>query len=341
MKAGIGLDVGTTTVRLAAVRGARDGASLVHFSSEPMHADEGMSDTIDPAALTSTLKALLSGSRLPKARVSVGLSNQRMVAREVELPWVPAKELRAALPMLAADLLPMPVEESVLDFLPAEESIDKEGARQLKGMLIAANEEIVTAAVEAVERSGLPVERVDFGPLAALQSVCDPANPGPEAVLDIGATSSSLVVHQGSRPTFVRIMARGGASMSEALADAFHIDLAAAQAWKHGVGQLWPTMSADDQRQTRIALDKAASDLIDEVRSSVMFYQNTSEQHLTTVWMVGGGASQFGLDYQLREALHVDVRRAQAGARLVAGDPAVLSQPSPATAVGLALAVAA
>lgn len=341
MRAGIGLDVGTTTVRLAAVRGARDGAELVHFGSEPMHAGEEMSDVIDPQALTSTLKALLAGTRLPKAKVSVGLSNQRMVAREVELPWVPAKELKPALPMLAADLLPMPVDESVLDFLPAEETIDKEGARQLKGLLIAANEEIVTLAVEAVERAGLAVDRVDFGPLAALHSVCDPANPGPEAVLDIGATSSSLVVHQGSRPTFVRIMARGGQSMTETLADDFHIDRTAAQIWKEGVGAMWPTMSADDQRQTRIALDKAAADLIDEVRSSVMFYQNNSEQHLTTVWMVGGGASQFGLDYQLREALHVDVRRAQSGVRLTSGDPQILAQPAPATAVGLALAVAA
>jgi type IV pilus assembly protein PilM len=341
MKAGIGLDVGTTTVRLAVVRLSKDSASLIHFASEPMHTSEGMSDVVDPEALTATLKALLSGTRLPKANVSVGLSNQRMVAREVELPWVPQKELRPALPMLAADLLPMPVEESVLDFLPAEESIDKEGARQLKGMLIAANEEIVTLAVEAVERAGLAVDRVDFGPLAALHSVCDPATVGPEAVLDVGATSSSLVVHQGNRPTFVRIMARGGDSITEALADDFHIDKADAERWKQAVGVMWPTMSPDDQRQTGIALDRAASDLIDEVRSSVMFFRNKSERRLTGLWMVGGGASQFGLDYQLREALHVDVRRAHAGARLASGDPLVMAQPSPATAVGLALAVAA
>lgn len=341
MKSGIGLDIGTTTVRLAAVRIPKDGASLVHFGSEPMHTGEGMSDVVDPEALTATVKALLSGTRLPKARVSVGLSNQRMVAREVELPWVPTKELKTALPMLAADLLPMPVDESVLDFLPAEETIDRDGARQLKGMLIAANEDIVTLAVEAVERAGLAVDRVDFGPLAALHSVCDPATSRPEAVLDIGATSCSLVVHQGSHPTFVRIMARGGDSITEGLADDFHIDRASAQAWKHGVAGMWPTMSADDQRQTRIALDKAAADMIDEIRSSVMFYRNNSEQQLMTVWLVGGGAAQFGLDYQLREALHVDVRRAQSGMRLASGDPAALTQPSPATAVGLALAVAA
>ncbi len=149
------------------------------------------------------------------------------------------------------------------------------------------------------------------------------------------------MVHQGNRPTFVRIMARGGDSITEALAEEFHIDRASAQAWKHGVGAMWPTMSGDDQRLTRLALDRAAADLIDEVRSSVMFYRNNSEQQLIRVLMVGGGAAQFGLDYQLREALHVEVQRAHPGIHLSADSAAGMGAPSAATAVGLALAVAA
>jgi hypothetical protein len=57
--------------------------------------------------------------------------------------------------------------------------------------------------------------------------------------------------------------------------------------------------------------------------------------------MIGGGAAQFGLDYQLREALHVEVRRAHLGLHLGPGGDAGMGAPSAATAVGLALAVAA
>lgn len=341
MRAGIGLDVGSTAVRLAAVRLTRTGPALLAYQRESLAVPDPQNDVIDPMAITAAVKSLLRGQRLPKAPVSVGMVNQRMVAREVELPWVPEKELKTALPMLASDLLPMAVEESVLDFLPAEEIIDKDGSRTLRGLLLAANEDIVTAAVEAIERAGLTVDRVDFSPLGALHAVCNRSAIGAEALIDVGANTTSLVVHEGSRPTFVRVMARGGASVTESLADQFHIDYEQAQAWKQGVGALWPTMSPGDQHSTRQALDAATGSLIEEIRSSVMFFRTNNGRSIDRVWLIGGGAAQFGLDFQLRDALHTDVRRADPGRNLGLVTEVPLADSEAATAIGLALAVAA
>ncbi len=342
MKAGIGLDLGSSAARLAVVRSTRSGFSLLDFGAEPMHAGDGASDLIDPQAITATVRSLVKSHKLPKGPVSLGMVNQRMVAREVELPWVPQKDLAGALPMLASDLLPMPVEESVLDFLPAEEVIDTDGTRSLRGLLLAANEEIVTLALEAVEQAGLRVDRVDFGPLGALHSVCNSAATGVEGLLDIGATTTSLVVHEGSRPTFVRVMARGGQSLTESLAEQFGIDLDQAQQWKHGVGTLWQSMSPQDRAATHHALDTAAAALIEEIRSSVMFFRTTTGQMLDRLWLVGGGAAQFGLDFQLRDALHADVQRGHPGLHMVnASEVQQVATPQAATAVGLAMGVAA
>lgn len=343
MKAGIGLDLGARGIRMAAVRGTRSGAALLTYTQAPLQTSELVSEVLDPEAVTAAVKAMLKTQRPPKGPVALGMVNQRMVAREVELPWVPQKDLKTALPMLASDLLPMPVDESVLDFLPAEEVIDTDGSRSLRGLLLAANEEIVTAAVEAVERGGLSVDRVDFGPLAALHSVCNSAATGVEALLDIGAGTTSLVVHEGSRPTFVRVMARGGDSITESLAEQFAIEAEQAQLWKHGVGAMWTAMSQADRDATHRALDTAAAALIDEIRSSVMFYRTTAGQRIDRVWLAGGAAAQFGLDFQLRDALHCDVRRADPTSHLVdhAQDHPAAHEPDASTAIGLAMAVAA
>lgn len=336
MKAGIGIDLGSRSLRLAAVRNQRSGCSLVDYAESAMPPAEG--EVIDPEAITAALKTIIKAHRLPKGAVSLGMVNQRMVAREVELPWVPQKDLRGALPMLASDLLPMPVEECVLDFLPAEEIIDTDGSRSLRGLLLAANEEIVTLAVEAVERAGLQVERVDFAPLGALHAVCNSAATSSEGLLDVGASTTSLVVHEGSRPTFVRVMARGGDTVTESLAEQFGIDPEQAELWKRGVADLWPSMSPADRDATHRALDTAASALIEEIRSSVMFYRTTTGTSLDRLWLVGGAAAQFGLDLQLRDALHADVRRARPG-QMLTGEP--FAEPQSAAAIGLAMAVAA
>lgn len=344
MKAGVGLDLGSATARLAVVRTGRSGTELLAYASVPLAINDEFSDLVDPLTITSTIKSLLRGVRLPKGPVCLGLADQRMVAREVDIPWVPDKELKSALPMLASDLLPMPVEESVLDFLPAEEVVDKDGSRSLHGLLLAANEEIVTTTVEAVEHAGLQIDRVDFGPLGALQAVCDPLASGAEALLDVGGSTTTLVVHEGPRPTFVRVMAKGGDSITESLAQQFSLSTEDARRWKHGVGQLWLTMSADDQVATRHALDTAAGPLLEEIRSSVMFYQTTVGTRIERLWITGGSSVQFGLDYQLRDSLHIDVRRAMPMARLSgnrAGEAVVAEQTAAATAIGLAMAVAA
>lgn len=345
MRAGIGLDVGSTAIRVAAVRSTKSGPVLSSYDRRALPATDASAEIPDPEAITACVKSLMKGAKLPKAPVSLGLANQRMVAREVEIPWVPAKELNKALPLLVADLLPMPVEESVLDFLPFQEVIDDEGGRALRGLLVAANQEVVTSVVEAVEEAGVRVDRVDFSPLGALHSVCSASTPDIEAVVDVGANTTCLVVHEGNRPAFVRIMARGGADTTAVLAEHLKIEPETAEAWKLSLANMWPGMNAADQQATRAALDVATEDLIDEIRSSINFYHTNSGARVSRVWLAGGGGSQYGLDYQLREALHMEVRRGLPVQRLAgsAVAPQVVSAEEPAMAavVGLALGVAA
>ena len=345
MRAGIGLDIGSSTVRIAAVRSSKAGPQLVRYERGGLPTMDAGAEIPDPEAITACVKSLAHAAKLPKAPVSLGLANQRMVAREVDIPWVPAKELQSALPLLVADLLPMPVEESVLDFLPFQEVLDDDGGRSLRGLLVAANQDVVTTVVEAVERAGVHVDRVDFGPLGALHSVCSPHTPDVEAVVDVGANTTCLVVHEGNLPAFVRVMARGGADTTAALAEHLKIEPETAEAWKVGIPQMWATMSPQDKQLTHNALDVASEPLIDEIRSSINFYHTNSGQRVTRVWLIGGGGSQYGLDYQLRDALHMEVRRGLPVQRLAGSNvsPQTLSaeEPAMATAVGLALGVAA
>lgn len=344
MRAGIGLDIGSTAMRVAAIRSTKSGPILHQYESRQLSSD--ISDEIpDPEEITAAVKSLVKSSKLPKAPVSVGLVNQRMVAREVEIPWVPAKDLASALPLLVADLLPMPVEESVLDFLPFQEVIEDDGGRLLRGLLVAANEELVTSAVEAVERAGVHVDRVDFSPLGALHSVCSPVSGDVEAVVDVGAHTTCLVVHEGNRPSFMRVMARGGADTTQALAAHLAVEENVAEAWKVALAQMWPTMTPADQQLTHSALDAASEPLIDEIRSSINFFHTNTGARVTRLWLIGGAGAQYGFDYQLRDALHMEVRRGLPVQRLAGSDipldTLATQEPAMATAIGLALGVAA
>src|SRR4051794_27638785 len=70
----------------------------------------------DGPALTEALKALWAENDLPK-NVRLGIANQRIVVRTLDMPMLEdEKALAAAVRVEAPDHIPMPMDEAVLDF---------------------------------------------------------------------------------------------------------------------------------------------------------------------------------------------------------------------------------
>ena len=84
----------------------------------------------------------------------------------------------------------------------------------MRGLLVAAPKEPVIAAVHAIERAGLHVARVDVASLALLRAVSR-LDGQVEAIVDIGAQATTVVVHVDGEPLIVRTVPRGGADITE------------------------------------------------------------------------------------------------------------------------------
>lgn len=304
----VGLEVGTSAVRVAAVTRGRSRGTLEHLGALrlPLGAvSDG--ELVDAAAVTSAVKDVMKQAKPGNKRVRLGLVNQRTVAREVELPWLPKKEFQAALPLLAADMLPMPADECVLDFMAYEQRTDSSGQKTILGLLVAAPEEGVLELVDAVEAGGVEVCDVTLTPLSTLAAVADSLAPGPEAVIDVGHAMTSVTIHEAGQPRFVRILSRGGRDITAGLSEHLHISEADAEMWKCGLWSLWPQMSPQDRSLTETAMRTAVAELVSDIRTSVDF-ATTSEGHRTVrAYLVGGAASTLGLVEILSGVLRVPV----------------------------------
>src|SRR3954452_9126695 len=217
----IGLDIGTSVVRAVELSYGRGGITLERFGQlvlPPGAVLDGQ--VVDTEAVTETLRKLWSATRYSHKRVVLGVANQRVIVRQLELPWLPRAELRASLPFQVHDLLPIPVDQAVLDFFPTEELTDSSGGRTYKGLLVAGARETVLANVSAAEQAGLRVEAVDLTPFAVLRSLGRQtgAQVETEALIDIGARVTNIVVHSAGVPRFVRILLVGGQDVPDAVA---------------------------------------------------------------------------------------------------------------------------
>src|ERR671926_143277 len=268
----IGLDIGTSVVRAVELSYGRSGITLERFGQLVLPPDavhDGQ--VVDGDAVAKALRKLWSAAKLTHKQVVLGVANQRVIVRQLELPWLARNELSASLPFQVQDLLPMPVDQAVLDFFPVEELTDSGGARTLKGLLVAAARETVLANVRAAELAGLSVRAVDLTPFAVLRSLGRQtgAEVETEALIDIGARVTNIVVHSGGVPRFVRILLVGGQDGTDAVAGHLGVPLAQAEVLKQQAGRVGVEEGLED---LVASVSRTAQEFVTEVRGSLDYY---------------------------------------------------------------------
>jgi type IV pilus assembly protein PilM len=155
-------------------------------------------EVMDPNAVAQAIRELVGAAKLKNKRVHLGVANQRVVVRQIELPWMPEDELRSSLPFQVQEFIPIPVEEAQLDYHVLEEVTDEDGARSLRLLLVAAHKDMVSSLMEAVQQAGLKPVSIDLNPFAQLRTMSrDSAlEQGTEVLVDIGARRDR---HHGPR----------------------------------------------------------------------------------------------------------------------------------------------
>src|SRR4051812_17097535 len=108
----VGLDIdGRFVAAVQATAGQITGAASQELIPGVVHDGE----VVDVDALADALKNFFSGYNLPR-RVEIGVSNQQIAVRHLELPRIEdERELAAAVRFQAADAIAMPLDEAVLD----------------------------------------------------------------------------------------------------------------------------------------------------------------------------------------------------------------------------------
>jgi type IV pilus assembly protein PilM len=130
-------------------------------------------EVTDPAALSSAIKDFASKAGLPK-NVRLGVANQQIVVRLVELPRIENEaEREAAIRFQAAEAIAMPLDEAVLDHQVAAYDESPDGTKRMRVVLVAARRAMVEAFVEAARKAGLRPEGIDLDAFALVRVLAD------------------------------------------------------------------------------------------------------------------------------------------------------------------------
>jgi len=206
MSTWLGIDIGTTAVKVAAVRTAYRKVQLLGLASVEVAQAGGV-----PEAILQATRAVMGERGGLGDAIAISLEGQRGTVKVIGLPASAQKQIAEVLPFELESALPFDVEESVYDYriLPGLRETKGEELAVLVGVAktvdVAARIDLVKGALAAEP------ERVGIGafPIANLLPYVPVLGEGIVAIVDLGTVSSDVLVMKGGEPLFARTIALG------------------------------------------------------------------------------------------------------------------------------------
>lgn len=336
----VGLDIDATGIVAASV--SVNGRLRVDHAAigalEPGIIRDG--EVVDVEALASALRALFRSNRSLDKRVRVGLANQKIVVRVIDLPHLEdPKEIEAAVRFHAQDQLPMPLDQAVIDHQQLEVVSDETG-RRVRVLLVAARREMVERVLAALRSAGLKPEGVDLSAFAMVRAL-HRGGADDELVLYLSVGGiTNLAVARGTACSFARASGSGVEALAIDLAERSRLTLEHAHAWLAHVGIEAPMelIEGDSEivEQARRVLLDGVRRIAADVRSSLDFHRMQDESTVVSRAILTGPATAIpGFATALASELGMPVEQ---GA--VDGAPAGIDAGRVTVAAGLAVAEA-
>jgi type IV pilus assembly protein PilM len=231
-------------------------------------------EVVDIDTLAGVLRDLFAEHKFAK-RVRVGVANQRIVMRTIDLPpLTDAKQIASAVQFQAQEHIPMPLEQAVLEHqtLGTVETVDGPRTRVV---LVAARRDMIERLIEATTRAGLRPQGIDLSAFAMIRALHRPNASGTTVYVNIGGITN-LAIAVGTTCVFTRVIPYGIESVAGELAERRGLTLEHSHGWLKHVGMLTPVEDIDGDRgivvEARDVLTEGVRRIGDEVRNSLDFH---------------------------------------------------------------------
>ncbi len=321
-QAPIGLDIGKSSIVGVQLGGRPPAASLVGVHERVI--PEGLvfeGEVVDPEGLASELKAFRKESAFKGKLVRLGVGNQKVIVRTIDVPEMDEQELRGAIEFRRRTTSNAH-RGIVLDFQVVGRTTDEDGTVRQQVVLVAAQRDMIQQFLYAARKAGFKVEGIDVAAFALLRSLgptvsfLDQGSGPAEAVgyLNVASSTSTLVVASNDIPKFTRIVSFAYDNFVNVLVEHQGIPGQDALTLTQRIGLEGPREASSEDFTTstisevRTALGRVAEQFAEEMRRSLDFYHSQEYSvPLSRVVLAGRGPLLRNLDHYLSEFLNVPV----------------------------------
>jgi len=310
-----GVEVGAGAVKAVKLERTGDTVTVVDFAIIPHKRVLSTPDIDEREAKRLAIGQLVTQHDLRKTGLALSVPGHSTFARFAKLPPVEPKKIPAIVKFEAVQQIPFPIDDVEWDY----QTFASSGSPDVEVGIFAITRDKVNEKLAKWADVGLTPDCLTLSPLAAYNAMAydmqfTEKTPG-TVILDIGTTSTDLIVAEGGR-LWIRTFPIGGHQFTEALVTAFNASYAKAEKLKR------EAESTQHTRHVLQAMRPVFGDLAQDVQRSIGYYMSTHrDAKLTRLVGLGSTFHLPGLRKFLSQQLQIEVVRLEGFQRLrVEGD---------------------
>lgn len=210
------LDIGTSAIRVVQLSyDGKDSWTLTHFGYGTLDAQTANASSKEAERrLGEVILTVVGQSGIKTRNVVIGLPAQKTFTTVIDVPTMPEAELRSTIKYQLDQYIPMAIDEAKVDWVLLGESAHD--ATKQEVLIASTANTFAEERLELVEGLGFNVIAAEPDPIAMTRALLPPGLTDGRMLIDVGETSTSLVMTYGDAPRLVRTIPTGLSSLVKA-----------------------------------------------------------------------------------------------------------------------------
>lgn len=208
----IGIDIGSSSVKLVQLKDAKDAYQLVNVGIINLPQEAIVDNTLmDNTAIVAAIKSLVTSLGIKIKDIACSISGNSVIIRKIVLPAMPLEELEDQISWEAEQYIPFDINDVNMDFqILSPDSIDPS---KMNVLLVASKKDIINDYQTVFNEAGLNLSVVDVDSFAvqnAFEINADFSEEDVIALINVGASVMNINIIKSGYTLFTRDVQIGG-----------------------------------------------------------------------------------------------------------------------------------
>jgi len=301
----IGLDIGSSSIKLVDLKEGKNGYKLQNLAISPLPPEAIVDGALmDSVTIIDAIKDLMASTKTKTKNVATSISGHSVIVKKITLPFMTEAELEESIQWESERYIPFDINDVNIDFQIL--GSDSENPEVMDVILVAAKKDIINDYVSVIMESGLNPVIIDIDAFALENMLAinyDIEKGEAIALANVGATTTNINILRNNVSAFTRDIFKGGNQVTEEIQRQLHVDFDEAEKIKVG-----SKVDAMTQPVIQNVLKTASESLAIEIGNSLDFFQSaTTYEKISKLYLSGGGSKIKDFDMILQQQIGIPV----------------------------------